>query len=72
MTTAMCLLMGAVLRVLDSHLREILLLSGRYRVTRCGTPLASWRWGILAAPARVMIHLETRAVVGTAITVPRQ
>jgi hypothetical protein len=67
----MCLLMGAVLRVLDSHSREILLLSGHYRVTRGGTPLASWRWGILAAADRV-IHLETRAVVGKGIAVPRQ
>jgi hypothetical protein len=70
-TTAMCLLMGVVLRVLDSHSREILPLSGHYRVTRGGTPLASWRWGILAAAARV-IHLETRTVLGKGIAVPHQ
>jgi hypothetical protein len=67
----MCLLMGAVLRALDSHSREILLLSGHYRVTRGGTPLASLRWGILAAVARV-IHLETRAVLGRGTAVPHQ
>ena len=67
----MCLLMEVVLRVLDSHSKEILLLSGHYRVTRGGTPLASWRWGILAAAARV-IHLETRTVLGKGVTGPRQ
>ena len=70
-TAAMYLLMGAVLRVLDSHSREILPLSGHYRVTRGGTPLASWRWGILAAAARV-IHLETRTTLGKGIAVPHQ
>ena len=67
----MCLLMGAVLRVLDSHSREILLLSGHYRVTRGGTPLASWRWGTLAVAAHV-IQLETRVVLGKGIAVPHQ
>ena len=63
--------MGAPLRVLNSHSKGILLLSGHYRVTRCGTPLASWRWGSLAAAARV-IHLETQAVLGKGIAVPHQ
>ena len=70
-TTAMSLLMGAVLHVLDSHSRGILLLSGHYRVTRGETPLASWRWGILAAMARV-IHLETRAVQDKGLVVTHQ
>jgi hypothetical protein len=67
----MCLLMGAVLRELDSHSREILLLSGHYRVTQGGTPLASWRWGILEAAVRV-IHLETRVALGKGLVVPHQ
>ena len=67
----MRLLMEEVLRVLDSHSREILLLSGHYRVTRGGTPLASWKWGILAAAARV-IHLEMQTVLGKGVAGPHQ
>ena len=70
-TTTMCLLMGVVLRALNSHSREILPLSGHYRVIRGGTPLASWRWEILVVVARV-IHLETRTKLGKGIAVLHQ
>jgi hypothetical protein len=66
--------MGAVLRALDSHSREILRISGHYKVTRGGIPLASRRWGTLGAAARVihLEYLETQVVLGKGIAVPHQ